>query len=771
MGCSHPNDLLSRKAGRMIWFFCFFFVSGFCSLMYEVIWLRLAMAQYGVTTPMVSLVLSTFMLGLGVGSWGSGRLIKHWERDLTFPPLRLYALTELLIGLSAFAVVLELAFGRQLLGHLEGASASPWAYYGATGLWIAISLLPWCACMGATFPCALFAIKKRFPSHSENSFSYLYLANVLGAMAGALLPLLLIEQAGFKRTLAVGAALNFLLALSAFNLGGLRDTKTAATRNHNSHDAHQDENSQNAGAPSTRVPLEPASERRRLLLLLFWTGLTSMAAEVVWVRTFTAWVGTVVYAFAAILAIYLAATYLGSWIYRRNVSRARLDGWVWALLGFVTLLPLLTADPRLPLPALFRVLIGIVPFSAALGFITPCLLDRVAKGDPGAAGSAYGLNIVGCILGPLLGGFVLLPAVGERGSLALLATPWLALSSLLILFPLAHEKASSGLRSQLAPIAATLTSLLLIFSTTGFATQFPRYELRRDYTATVIATGVSRDGKRLLVNGVGITNLTPETKLMAHLPLVLLGRPPENALDICFGMGTTHRSLLSWGISSTAVELVPSVPSLYGYFHQDGPELLKSPRSHLVIDDGRLYMDRSSEKFDVITLDPPPPVEAAGSSLLYSKEFYTAAKLHLRDGGILQQWLPNGEPAIVASVAKAIGESFPYVRVFGALQGPGLHFLASTSPIRVESPSVLAARMPPGAVRDLVEWGPFHTPAEQLSATLTREVSLASLIQTDPGVPALDDDRPVNEYFLLRRLRDRAFLKKISDRIFRSAAQ
>lgn len=47
----------------MLWFFLFFFISGFCSLMYEVIWLRLAMAQYGVTTPMVSLVLSTFMLG------------------------------------------------------------------------------------------------------------------------------------------------------------------------------------------------------------------------------------------------------------------------------------------------------------------------------------------------------------------------------------------------------------------------------------------------------------------------------------------------------------------------------------------------------------------------------------------------------------------------------------------------------------------------------------------------------------------------------------
>lgn len=48
------------------WFFLFFLISGFCSLVYEVIWLRLSMAKFGVTTPMVSIVLSVFMAGLGL---------------------------------------------------------------------------------------------------------------------------------------------------------------------------------------------------------------------------------------------------------------------------------------------------------------------------------------------------------------------------------------------------------------------------------------------------------------------------------------------------------------------------------------------------------------------------------------------------------------------------------------------------------------------------------------------------------------------------------
>ena len=59
-------------------FFCFFFLSGFCSLVYQVVWLRVAMADFGVTTPLVSMVLSVFMAGLALGSWGGGVLVGRW---------------------------------------------------------------------------------------------------------------------------------------------------------------------------------------------------------------------------------------------------------------------------------------------------------------------------------------------------------------------------------------------------------------------------------------------------------------------------------------------------------------------------------------------------------------------------------------------------------------------------------------------------------------------------------------------------------------------
>ena len=62
----------------MAWFFAFFFISGFCSILYELIWLRLSMAQFGVTTALTSIVLSVFMAGLGAGSWIAGVLLRKY---------------------------------------------------------------------------------------------------------------------------------------------------------------------------------------------------------------------------------------------------------------------------------------------------------------------------------------------------------------------------------------------------------------------------------------------------------------------------------------------------------------------------------------------------------------------------------------------------------------------------------------------------------------------------------------------------------------------
>jgi spermidine synthase len=271
----------------------------------------------------------------------------------------------------------------------------------------------------------------------------------------------------------------------------------------------------------------------------------------------------------------------------------------------------------------------------------------------------------------------------------------------------------------------------------------------RDSTATVTAATVG-GYKTILTNGIGMTHLTPITKMMAHLPLAMRERKPERALVICFGMGTTHRSALSWGIESTAVELVPSVPRVFWYFHDDAEAILASPRGRVVIDDGRRYLERSRETFDAIIVDPPPPVEAAGSSLLYSREFYAAASRRLSPDGIMQQWIPGGEPPVVVAMVNAFRASFPYVKILGSIEGWGLHVFGSQTPFSGAGAAELAARMPEAAVRDLLEWGPRRTATEQLEGVLSRNFPVDEFVAFHSPV-GLTDDRPLNEYFLLRQ--------------------
>ena len=255
----------------MMWYFLFFFVSGLCSILYELIWLRLAMAQFSVTTAFVSIVLSTFMVGLGMGSVGAGAWIRRHGKEIRFPPLRLYAFTELLIGVSALVVPTELAWGHRVLEAAAAhATLSPALSYLISGVWMALTLVPWCACMGATIPVAMFAIRSDARYESRRSFSFLYLANVLGAVAGAVLPLFLIELYGFHGTLRVGAVLNATIATSAFVVTLASRSRTART------------DSQPAAAVSANL-----EQPKSVLVLLFLTGLVTMGMEVVWIRLFT----------------------------------------------------------------------------------------------------------------------------------------------------------------------------------------------------------------------------------------------------------------------------------------------------------------------------------------------------------------------------------------------------------------------------------------------------------------------------------------------------
>jgi spermidine synthase len=470
---------------------------------------------------------------------------------------------------------------------------------------------------------------------------------------------------------------------------------------------------------------------------------------------------TQVYSFASIVFAYLGATFFGSLMYRRDLRRRRLFSTV-GLIAFLTVavfLPVLVNDPRLVVPRLvivhwtwgayfrsvFILLASICPFCALLGYLTPSLIDKYAAGHPASAGQAYAINVLGCILGPLFACYVLLPHLSERHALILLDLPFVVFFVLLGGSRPRWWRLGWGL-------ATGIVLVWLLFFSEDFENMLFRCQkyvvVRRDYAASVISCGEDRY-KLLLVNGIGMTSLTPITKFMVHLPLAFHEGRPESALIICFGMGTTYRSALSWDIETTTVELVPSVTESFGFYHADAAQVLANPKGHIVIDDGRRYLKRTREKFDVIVIDPPPPLEAAGSSLLYSTEFYELAKQHLNPHGILQAWFPGGEIVTEQAVIRSLYESFPHVRGFCSVERFGTHLLASMDPIESLDAQQLAARMPESAKKDLLEWSSSRDVSAYLRQVVANEIPIPQTLNPDPEIK-ISDDQPFNEYFLLR---------------------
>src|SRR5471030_803432 len=201
---------------RRVLFFLFF-VSGFCSLVYQVVWTRLAFASFGIITPVLSVVLSVFMLGLAVGSWAGGRWIPALVKKTGLSAAFFYAGAELVIGLGAFAVPKLFSIGEHVL--LASGETDSFRYLLFSALVLAASILPWCVCMGATFPFMMAFIRER-DARSAGSFSFLYLANVLGAMSGTFMAAVVwIEVWGFHHTLWMAAAGNFTIAFISVCLG------------------------------------------------------------------------------------------------------------------------------------------------------------------------------------------------------------------------------------------------------------------------------------------------------------------------------------------------------------------------------------------------------------------------------------------------------------------------------------------------------------------------------------------------------------------------
>jgi spermidine synthase len=207
---------------------------------------------------------------------------------------------------------------------------------------------------------------------------------------------------------------------------------------------------------------------------------------------------------------------------------------------------------------------------------------------------------------------------------------------------------------------------------------------------------------------------------------------------------------------------VPSVPSMFGYYFPDAAEIRANPKGHVIIADGRNHIELTDKRYDIIVTDPPPPVEASGISVISSLEYYQAGHARLKPGGIMMQWVPYGATIDEFKAhVRSFKAVFPHVKM---LFGPGLYgmyMMGSDEPMAFDDATIREVLGRPGILEDISSAydSNLGLPGKTIDDWVTKIHSLEWIADAQVDAftgtgPLITDDRPLPEYFLLRRLFD-----------------
>jgi hypothetical protein len=227
-------------------------------------------------------------------------------------------------------------------------------------------------------------------------------------------------------------------------------------------------------------------------------------------------------------------------------------------------------------------------------------------------------------------------------------------------------------------------------------------------------------------------------------------------LDICFGMGSTYRSSLILGMRTDAVELSPSVPAQMGAFFPDSSEYLNNPKGRVIIADGRNFVRLSRDRYDIIVVDPPPPIESAGSVVLYTSEFFAEARQRLNPGGIFLLWFPYAATTDeFKNHLRTFRAAFPHMDVLLSPVQNGAYLMGSDQPFNLDAGSLEQYLGTSSAAADLAT---APDDSKLTGAGWAQEIMGQEWLKDSevdafvgPG-PVITDDRPLSEYYLLRTL-------------------
>jgi spermidine synthase len=699
-----------------------FIGSGCAALIYEVVWFQLLELVIGSSAVSLGVLLGTFMGGMCLGSLVLPRLLSSDHH-----PLNVYAALELGIGVIGLLAL----FGMPLVNSVYSA----WAGTGVTGILFrgviaGVCLLPPTILMGATLP----AIARWLETTPQGVswLGFFYGGNIAGAVVGSVLAgfyLLRVYDNAVATFVAVG--INVVVAGLAMAIAKATPYRAVS-----------------ADAPV----LGPAQGSGVVYVAIALSGMTALAAEVIWTRILSLLFGATTYTFSLIVAAFLVGLGIGSTVgssMARSLTRPRVAlAWCQLLLcaavawsahaltqslPYWPINPSISDDPWFTLQLdLVRCLWAVLPAAILWGASFPLALASVAaRGqDPGRlVGGVYAANTVGAIIGALAASLLLVAWIGSQHAQQVLIVISMV-SGLLVLEPVGGSEVEegSGKRSQVAGLVLVAVMIgagaLLIRSVhevPGLLIAYGRYAATRVSQANEIiykgegmmaSVAVSKLSNGVLnYHNAGKVQASSEPqdmrlqRMLGHLTTLL---PPheQDMMVIGFGAGATAGavSIEPRLRSETIAEIESLVPKVVStYFSEHNFDVARTPKVHIHIDDARHYLQTTKDKFDGVTSDPLDPW-VKGAAMLYTKEFFEEVKTHLNPGGVVTLFvqLYESSPAAVKSELATFFEAFPNGVVFGnTTNGEGYDtvLVGSVEPLHIDVDAVQAKLSSPEYAR------------------------------------------------------------------------
>ncbi|MEW6744410.1 MAG: fused MFS/spermidine synthase [Planctomycetota bacterium] len=767
------------------------FGSGFCALIYQVVWLRELRLVFGASTAASAAVLAIFMGGLGSGAAVLGRWV-----DRRLRPLVTYATLELGITITAFASLLLIGLVRDWYAFLGGSASMGMTVATVVRLVFSalVMLLP-TFLMGGTFPAAARAVTGDEDA-GRRSAALLYGSNTLGAVAGAALStFLLLEQLGVRHTLWAACIVNVLVASVAVLLGSRPAFSRALT------DAEPEPA---ATPPSAELSVLRTSPAGFVLAAAAVVGFAFFLMELVWYRMLGPLLGGSTYTFGLILAVALLGIGIGGALFSLLSPRRPAT-----LGGFAVCCGLEAAFMAVPLAlgdgiALLAVLMGdfaalgfggqvlswsiiaslvILPAAICAGFQFPMLVALLGRGGRrlgGHIGQAYAFNTGGAIAGSLAGGFGLLPLLTAPGAWALVIWMLAALGACALVLAVRRE---GGLARPLAATGALVLALLMsledgptaVWRHSGIGAgrshfaqltgQLTKNELRRlchhvqlwtRWEAEGVESSVAlveSDGISFIVNGKSDGHATQDASTQVMLGLIsgIFHPAPRKALVVGLGTGSSA----GWVAAIPTIECVDVVelePAMVEVSRRCAPvnrNVLDNPKVRLLFTDAREVLTSTPDTYDLIASEPSNPYRA-GIASLYTREFYSAVRERLAQGGIFSQWLQGYEvnAQTVRVILATLSSVFAHVETWQTNEDD-LVFVCAQAPLDYDV-SRLRGRIAAEPFKSALAWTWRVHDLEGFLARFVADASFAERVAREEAYRLNTDDCTLVEYWFAR---------------------